>query len=78
MLRDTPESVWKPSPCLLDGFHVHLIERQTGPCLRDDYEFARDESGNLLEFRNRKEAEAACARLNDAQSQLFKEAENVC
>lgn len=56
-------SQWRPSPCRLNGFHVYLLERQTGQCRRWDYEFARDASGNLLEFRNRGEALKACDAL---------------
>lgn len=60
---------WKPSPCRLNGFHVWLVERQTGPCLRDDYEFARDGDGNLLEFRNRREAMAVSEDRNHGCSE---------
>lgn len=63
---------WKPSPCRLNGFHVWLLERQTGPCLRWDYEFAHDASGTILEYRNELQAKAACARLNEGD--LFAEA----
>ena len=54
---------WKPSRCRLNGFHVWLIERQTGPCLRDDYELSRDADGNLREFSNERDASMACAEL---------------
>ena len=68
----TPPSLWRPSPCRLNGFHVWLLERQTGPCLRDDYEFARAADGSLLEFRNRQECQVACNRVNEGD--LFAEA----
>lgn len=49
---------WKVSPCKVDGFRVFRIECQTGPCLRDDYEFLMGADGPL-EFRSRQEAEQA-------------------
>lgn len=74
-MRTSTEGMhWKPSPCRLNGFHVYLVERQTGPCLRDDYELARDDDGKLREFRNEREAQAACLSLNSAQQDLFREA----
>ena len=63
---------WKPQAVRLNCFHVYLIERQTGPCLRDDYEFANDPDGNLIECRNRREAEAASESLNSSQRDLFR------
>lgn len=32
---------YRPSKCKVNGFVVYRLERQTGPCLRDDYEFLR-------------------------------------
>lgn len=50
---------WKPSLCKVDGFVEYRLERQTGPCLRDDYEFAVGADGRPLAFRNYQEAKAA-------------------
>ena len=68
----TPSGLWKPSPCRLNGFRVYLLERQTGPCLRWDYEFAHATDGSILEFRNAHEAQAVCDRINHGD--LFAEA----
>lgn len=65
-----PWLTWKPSPCRLNSFSVYLLERQTGPCLRWDYEFARDVDGKLLEFRNEAGARAAIAALDRQQLAL--------
>lgn len=49
---------WKLSPCKVDGFRVFRIERQTGPCMRDDYEFLPGQDGAPLEFNHRAQAES--------------------
>ena len=49
---------WKLSPCKVDGFRVFRIERQTGPCLRADYEFLLGNDGAPIEFNHRMQAEA--------------------
>ena len=53
---------WKPTRCRGDGFYQYRIERQIGPCLRDDYEFLRDDQGEPMEFRSRHEANGYIAR----------------
>ena len=56
---------WFPQLCKVNGFAVYRLERQTGPCARDDYEFARDEDGRIFEFRESADAAEAADKLND-------------
>lgn len=62
-VRNLQSMRWKPSRCKVNGFMVFRVERQTGPCLRDNYEFASNADGPL-EFNSEREAEAMANALN--------------